>query len=318
MASNVDLLIRGGTVVSDRPGDRHPERRRRAGPRRADRRGRPGAGRWSPRRRGRRRLAHDRDARPRRDALAHVELARAQLRDRRLRVLPGQVGDIGALRARRLLPERGARARRGAERRDHHGPQLVAQHAHAGARRRGAVRPSRHPGPCALRVRPHRLPRRQHAARLHRHRPGSARVVRGRRRLRRARPSRASTCADRTSAAWTSFDAEMAEVTARRLPGRDPHRAGRVRPRSTRRSSSARATSGPISSSPTSSPRPARDRAALARTGTPLSYAVHSELRLGDAGDRARGAAVVPRRPAWTCPSRSTRRRSPRSTSSRR
>jgi 5-methylthioadenosine/S-adenosylhomocysteine deaminase len=27
------------------------------------------------------------------------------------------------------------------------------------------------------------------------------------------------------------------------------------------------------------------DRAALARTGTPLSYAVHSELRLGDAGD---------------------------------
>jgi 5-methylthioadenosine/S-adenosylhomocysteine deaminase len=29
----------------------------------------------------------------------------------------------------------------------------------------------------------------------------------------------------------------------------------------------------------------ADDRAALARTGTPLSYAVHSELRLGDAGD---------------------------------
>ena len=29
----------------------------------------------------------------------------------------------------------------------------------------------------------------------------------------------------------------------------------------------------------------AADRAALARTGTPLSYAVHSELRLGDAGD---------------------------------
>jgi cytosine/adenosine deaminase-related metal-dependent hydrolase len=29
----------------------------------------------------------------------------------------------------------------------------------------------------------------------------------------------------------------------------------------------------------------AADRAAMARTGTPLSYSVHSELRLGDAGD---------------------------------
>ena len=35
----------------------------------------------------------------------------------------------------------------------------------------------------------------------------------------------------------------------------------------------------------------AADRAALARTGTPLSYAVHSELRLGDAGD-ARAALL--------------------------
>ena len=34
------------------------------------------------------------------------------------------------------------------------------------------------------------------------------------------------------------------------------------------------------------------DREAMARAGTPLSYAVHSELRLGDAGRRARGTVA--------------------------
>ena len=317
MAPNVDLLIRGGTVVSVDPAIgtlNDADVLVRDGRIAEVGRGLGGGVRDAE---IDRRLADDRDAGPRRDPLAHVELARAQLRDRGLRVLPGQVGDVGPLRARRLLPERGARAGGGAERRDHHGPQLVAQHAHARARRRGAGGPSRHPGPRPLRVRPHRLPRRQHAARLHRHRPRSARVVRGRRRRSAGASISGSTCADRTSAAW---------------------------PCSTPRWPRSRPASLPVAIHTVQGASTAVDATELERKGYlgPDFLIAHFLAATAD-GPRGAGSDGHPaelRRPfgaapwrcrrsralrccrsslpAWTCRSRSTPPRSPRSTCSRR
>jgi 5-methylthioadenosine/S-adenosylhomocysteine deaminase len=87
-----------------------------------------------------------------------------------------------------------------------------------------------------------------------------------------------------------AFDTEMAEVKARRLP---------VAIHTVQGASTAVDTTelerkgylGPdflIAHFLAARPE---DRAAMARTGTPLSYAVHSELRLGDAGD-ARAALL--------------------------
>ena len=90
--------------------------------------------------------------------------------------------------------------------------------------------------------------------------------------------------------AMVVFDAEMAEVTARRLPvaihtvqggstavdATDLERKGYLGP--------------DFLIAHFLAARP-EDRAAMARTRTPLSYAVHSELRLGDAGD-ARAALL--------------------------
>ena len=80
------------------------------------------------------------------------------------------------------------------------------------------------------------------------------------------------------------FDAEMAEATARRLPVAIHTVQGA--------STAVDATElerkgylGPEFLIAHFLAATADDRAALARTGTPLSYAVHSELRLGDAGD---------------------------------
>ena len=80
------------------------------------------------------------------------------------------------------------------------------------------------------------------------------------------------------------FDAEMAEVTARRLPVA----IHTVQGASTAVDATELERKGYlgrdflIAHFLAATPE---DRAALARTGTPLSYAVHSELRLGDAGD---------------------------------
>ena len=80
------------------------------------------------------------------------------------------------------------------------------------------------------------------------------------------------------------FDAEMAEAKARRLPVAIHTVQGA--------STAVDATElerkgylGPEFLIAHFLAATADDRAALARTGTPLSYAVHSELRLGDAGD---------------------------------
>jgi cytosine/adenosine deaminase-related metal-dependent hydrolase len=80
------------------------------------------------------------------------------------------------------------------------------------------------------------------------------------------------------------FDAEMAEVTARRLPVA----IHTVQGASTAVDATELERKGYLGRNfliahfLAATPE---DRAALARTGTPLSYAVHSELRLGDAGD---------------------------------
>jgi cytosine/adenosine deaminase-related metal-dependent hydrolase len=80
------------------------------------------------------------------------------------------------------------------------------------------------------------------------------------------------------------FDAEMAEVTARRVPVA----IHTVQGASTAVDATELERKGYLGRNfliahfLAATPE---DRAALARTGTPLSYAVHSELRLGDAGD---------------------------------
>ena len=285
VAPNVDLLIRGGTVVSVDPaiGTLND----------ADVLVRDGriaeVGRGPARpagRRGRRRPTDDRDARARRDPLPHVELARTQLRDRGLRVLPGQVGDIRPLRARGLLSQRAARPRRGAERRDHHGPQLVAQHADAGARRRGAV------------------------ARIATSWSGPA----TRTATATASPSTSRWTSPTSTGSGASGSRAIGAVRGAGAPGGQP---ARTRPRqhgtrSTPRWPSAKRRSLPVAIHTVQGgihrgrrdgaraqglpgaglpdrPLPGRDRRRTARRwpgpARPLSYAVHSELRLGDAGD---------------------------------
>ena len=106
-----------------------------------------------------------------------------------------------------------------AQRRDHDGPQLVAQHPHARARRRRAVGPSRHPGPGPLRVRP---PRRAARSTSRSTSPtstasGGEWFDGGSGRSPSASIS-ASTFAARTSAGRTRSTREMAEAKARRLP----------------------------------------------------------------------------------------------------
>ena len=86
------------------------------------------------------------------------------------------------------------------------------------------------------------------------------------------------------------FDAEMAEVKARRLPAA----IHTVQGGSTAVDATDLERKGYLGPdfliAHFLAARP-EDRAAMARTGTPLSYSVHSELRLGDAGD-ARAALL--------------------------
>jgi 5-methylthioadenosine/S-adenosylhomocysteine deaminase len=90
--------------------------------------------------------------------------------------------------------------------------------------------------------------------------------------------------------AMAVFDAEMAEVGARRLPVA----IHTVQGGSTAVDATELERKGYLGPdfliAHFLAARP-EDRAAMARTGTPLSYAVHSELRLGDAGD-ARAALL--------------------------
>ena len=179
-------------------------------------------------RRGDRRLRDARHAGADRLAPPPVECDRSELPGGGLRVLPGEVGDVGGVRARRLLQQRPPRPRRVRARRHHHRAQLVAQHAHAGPRRRRAVGPPRRARSGPLLLRPSRPAAGRGAARLHRHRSRRRGVVRSRSPVGgpgppRRQPARAGR---RPRAGVPSRDGRRASVAACRSPS-TRHRARR-------------------------------------------------------------------------------------------
>ena len=231
------------------------------------------------------------------------------------RVLPGEVGDRRALRARRLLRERRARPRRGAQRRDHDRPQLVPQHPDAAARRRGA----RARTAMSRSVRGTRTAIATGCPSTSRSTSptstGCRRVVRGRSSFDGRVHLGVNLRGPDLGAAWRSFDHEMGEARRRRLPVAIHTVQGGV---DRRRRHGTRAQGLPRAGLP-HRPLPRRDRGGPCGAG-PDRHAAQLRRPLR-AAPRATQATLAPRcSDSWprasTSRSRSTPPRSRRSTCS--
>ena len=276
--------------------------RRHPGARRPDRGGRSrpcGRGR-----RGDRRHRHDRHAGLRRHPLPHVERARPQLRRRRLRLFRRQERHLEAVSRR---PTSTTACMLGLAELANAGVTTVHNWSHntrSPAHAEAELRAHRESMLRALLcARPRRPDAARRAGRLRRHRPRQERVFRQRRRVRRARhlgvnlrgPSQ-STPDDVPRATWT-------RRCEREAADRDPRRPDAAQLRSTPTDYEKRGWLGPkllICHYLPATRR--RRRSDGARPATPLSFATHSEFRLGRAGDprdallrmrKARGAGLA-------------------------